>query len=132
MDYVNDIAETLVSEEEIKVKVAELGRRISEDYGDQELVLIGLLRGAIIFLSDLMRTINIPVRLDFIGIQSYGISTESGAVRLVICSRARGVLRGWMTPRRGPALAAAFERHRRKTLPGAVALSCWQKVRSDG
>jgi hypoxanthine phosphoribosyltransferase len=84
MDYVNDIAETLVSEKEIKAKVAELGRRISEDYGDRELVLIGLLRGAIIFLSDLMRAINIPVRLDFIGIQSYGMSTESGAVRLVM------------------------------------------------
>jgi len=84
MDYVNDIAETLVSEEEIKARVTELGRRISRDYGDQELVLIGLLRGAIVFLSDLMRAINIPVRLDFIGIQSYGASTESGAVRLVM------------------------------------------------
>lgn len=84
MDYVNDIAETLVSEEEIKAKVTELGQRISQDYGDQELVLIGLLRGAIVFLSDLMRAINIPVRLDFIGIQSYGASTESGAVRLVM------------------------------------------------
>jgi hypoxanthine phosphoribosyltransferase len=84
MDYVNDIAEILVSEEEIKAKVTELGRRISKDYGDQELVLIGLLRGAIVFLSDLMRAINIPVRLDFIGIQSYGVSTESGAVRLVM------------------------------------------------
>jgi hypoxanthine phosphoribosyltransferase len=84
MDYVNDIAETLVSEEKIKARVTELGRLISKDYGDQELVLIGLLRGAIVFLSDLMRAINIPVRLDFIGIQSYGASTESGAVRLIM------------------------------------------------
>jgi hypoxanthine phosphoribosyltransferase len=48
------------------------------------LLLIGLLRGAIVFLSDLMREITIPVRLDFIGISSYGASTESGAVRLVM------------------------------------------------
>ncbi len=84
MDMQNDIAEVLVSEKEIQAKVAELGRRISEDYQDHELLLIGLLRGAIVFLSDLMRAISIPVRLDFIGIQSYGASTESGAVRLVM------------------------------------------------
>lgn len=84
MDYHNDIAETLVSEARIRAKVAELGRAISDDYEGKELLLIGLLRGAIVFLSDLMRTITIPVRLDFIGIQSYGASTESGAVRLVM------------------------------------------------
>jgi hypoxanthine phosphoribosyltransferase len=50
MDMHNDIAETLVSETEIQAKVAELGRRISEDYHGKELLLIGLLRGAIVFL----------------------------------------------------------------------------------
>ena len=80
----DDIAEVLVSEEAIAAKVAELGRRISSDYEGKELVLIGLLRGAIVFLSDLMRAITIPVRLDFIGISSYGFSTESGAVRMVM------------------------------------------------
>lgn len=84
MDLLNDIAETLVSEEAIRTKVADLGRRISKDYQGEELLLIGLLRGSIVFLSDLMRAITIPVRLDFIGIQSYGVSTESGAVRLVM------------------------------------------------
>jgi hypoxanthine phosphoribosyltransferase len=84
MDLLNDIAEILVSEEAIRTKVAELGRRISEDYQSEELLLIGLLRGSIVFLSDLMRAVTIPVRLDFIGIQSYGMSTESGAVRLVM------------------------------------------------
>lgn len=79
-----DIADTLVSEKEIQAKVAELGRRISEDYAGNEILLIGLLRGAIVFLADLMRVITIPVRLDFIGISSYGASTESGAVRLVM------------------------------------------------
>ena len=84
MDLRNDIAEVLVSEEAIRTKVAELGRRISDDYEGEELLLIGLLRGSIVFLSDLMRRLTIPVRLDFIGIQSYGLSTESGAVRLVM------------------------------------------------
>jgi len=80
----NDIAEILVTEEAIKAKVAELGGRISEDYRGRNLLLVGLLRGAIVFLSDLMRAIDIPVQLDFIGISSYGASTESGAVRLVM------------------------------------------------
>jgi hypoxanthine phosphoribosyltransferase len=80
----NDIAEILVSEQEIQAKVAELGRRISHDYQDKELLLVGLLRGAIVFLSDLMRRIDIPIQLDFFGISSYGASTESGAVRLVM------------------------------------------------
>jgi hypoxanthine phosphoribosyltransferase len=84
MDLRNDIAEVLVSEEAIRAKVAELGQRISADYEGEELLLIGLLRGSIVFLSDLMRKLIIPVRLDFIGIQSYGLSTESGAVRLVM------------------------------------------------
>lgn len=84
MSMHDDIAETLVSEEEIQAKVAKLGQRISQDYGGSEILLIGLLRGAIVFLSDLMRAIKIPVRLDFIGISSYGASTESGAVRLVM------------------------------------------------
>jgi hypoxanthine phosphoribosyltransferase len=80
----NDIAEILVSEEAIRTKVVELGRQISEDYRGQELLLVGLLRGAIVFLSDLMRAIDNPIRLDFIGISSYGSGTESGAVRLVM------------------------------------------------
>jgi hypoxanthine phosphoribosyltransferase len=80
----DDIAEVLVDEEQIQAKVAELGRSISEDYRGKTLVLVGLLRGAIVFLSDLMRVIDIPVQLDFIGISSYGATTESGAVRLVM------------------------------------------------
>ncbi len=80
----DDIAEILVDQGQIEAKVAELGRRISEDYRGGSLVLIGLLRGAIVFLSDLMRVIDIPILLDFIGISSYGVSTDSGAVRLVM------------------------------------------------
>jgi hypoxanthine phosphoribosyltransferase len=84
MSLHDDIAEVLVSEEQIQAKVAELGQRISNDYKGKQLLLIGLLRGAVIFLSDLMRAMDIPVRLDFIGISSYADSTQSGAVRLVM------------------------------------------------
>jgi hypoxanthine phosphoribosyltransferase len=87
----HDIAEILVTKEAIQAKVAELGKRISDDYRVMEgctakspLLLIGLLRGAIVFLSDLMRVMDIPVQLDFMGISSYGESTESGAVQLVM------------------------------------------------
>jgi hypoxanthine phosphoribosyltransferase len=80
----DDIAEVLVSKKAIESKVAELGRLISDDYRGESLLLVGLLRGAIVFLSDLMRAIDIPVRLDLIGISSYGVSTNSGAVRLVM------------------------------------------------
>jgi hypoxanthine phosphoribosyltransferase len=84
MSVHSDIAEILVTEEEIRAKVAELGQHISADYRGKELLLVGLLRGAIVFLSDLMRAIDIPVQLDFFGISSYGANTESGAVRLVM------------------------------------------------
>lgn len=80
----DDIAEVLVSMEAIESKVAELGRQISTDYRGKSLLLVGLLRGAIVFLSDLMRAIDVPVQLDLIGISSYGASTDSGAVRLVM------------------------------------------------
>jgi len=84
MTMQDDIAEVLVSKQEIEAKVAELGKRISGDYAGEELLIIGLLRGAIVFVSDLMRALSIPVRLDFIGISSYGSATRSGAVRLVM------------------------------------------------
>jgi hypoxanthine phosphoribosyltransferase len=80
----DDIAEVLVSEEAIRAKVQELGRLISDDYRGKDLLLVGLLRGAIVFLSDLMRAIDIPVQLDFMGISSYGTGTDSGAVRVVM------------------------------------------------
>jgi hypoxanthine phosphoribosyltransferase len=79
-----DIAEILVGQEQIQARVTALGRQISEDYRGEQLLLVGLLRGAIVFLSDLMRAIDVPVQLDFIGISSYGDAVDSGAVRLVM------------------------------------------------
>jgi hypoxanthine phosphoribosyltransferase len=80
-----DIAETLIGTEELQAKVTELGRRISEDYRGRNPLLICLLRGAVVFLSDLIRSTDIPLEMDFMAISSYGDSTESsGVVRLMM------------------------------------------------
>lgn len=80
----NDIKSVLYSEELLASKVAELGARITKDYSGKELLVIGVLKGANIFMSDLVRKIDIPVQLDFIAASSYGSSTESsGVVRIL-------------------------------------------------
>ena len=76
----NDVKEVLYSEEVLKAKVKELANRISEDYKDKELLLIGVLKGANVFMCDLMREINFPIQIDFIAASSYGHSTESSGV----------------------------------------------------
>jgi hypoxanthine phosphoribosyltransferase len=80
-----DVAEILIGTEELQAKVAELGQKISEDYRGRNPLLICLLRGAVVFLSDLVRATDIPLEMDFMAISSYGNSTESsGVVRLVM------------------------------------------------
>ena len=76
----------LISEAAIGARVEELARRISRDYADAgELVLIGVLRGAFVFLADLSRRLTVPCRVDFVALSSYGDgSPSSGAVRLVM------------------------------------------------
>jgi len=79
-----DIEEVLITPEQIKQKVKELGEQISRDYKDKDLILVGILRGAFIFLADLVREMSIPVKTDFIAISSYGSSsTTSGVVRIL-------------------------------------------------
>ena len=82
--------EILISEGDIKARVQMLGAQISADYADKDdLVLIGVLKGAFIFLADLSRTLTIPRHIEFIAVSSYGFSSEqSGAVRLVMDVRA--------------------------------------------
>lgn len=80
----NEIGEVLVTEEEIRAKVRELAKRISEDYKDKELLLVGILKGAFMFLADLSRELTIPVQFDFIAVSSYGsVSKSSGVVRIL-------------------------------------------------
>jgi len=80
----NDIENVLITSEDIQAKVRELGRQISTDYADKNLLLVGILRGAFIFLADLIREMHIHVETDFIAISSYGSSTTtSGVVRIL-------------------------------------------------
>lgn len=69
--------EVLISAREIRDKVHELGTRISRDYAGEDLLLVGILKGAFVFLADLVRAISIPVQLDFLGVASYGNGTAS-------------------------------------------------------
>lgn len=82
----NSIKEVLYSEEVIANKIIELGNQIENDYKDveEDIVFIGILKGASIFLSDLVRKISIPVKLDFMAVSSYGMSFEtSGVVKIL-------------------------------------------------
>jgi hypoxanthine phosphoribosyltransferase len=78
------LGETLVTAEELQQRVAELGEEISRDYAGRSLLLVGVLKGAVFFLSDLMRFIDIPVEVDFMAVASYGSATDSsGVVRIL-------------------------------------------------
>ena len=76
--------EILLPEEKVKEKVAELGAAITRDYPDGDLVVVGVLKGAFIFMADLIRTIDRPLDVDFLEVSSYGkSSTSSGQVRIL-------------------------------------------------
>lgn len=78
------IGEILVAEDDLTRRVRELGQQVSRDYADKDLLLIGVLKGAVFFLSDLMRHIDIPVEVDFMAVASYGSATKSsGVVRIL-------------------------------------------------
>lgn len=76
----NDIQETLFSEEEIEQKVIELGRQISSDYAGKNLLVLCVLKGAFIFMSDLVKRLDIPLEIDFMAVSSYGSATQSSGV----------------------------------------------------
>lgn len=76
----NDVKEILYSEVQLNERVEELAARISADYRDKDLLLIGVLKGANVFMCDLMRKISFPIQIDFIAASSYGHSTESSGV----------------------------------------------------
>jgi len=78
------IGETLVSSEELRRRIAELGRQISDDYDGRDLFMVGVLKGAVLFLADLMRGISVPCEIDFMAVSSYGSQTDSsGVVRIM-------------------------------------------------
>jgi hypoxanthine phosphoribosyltransferase len=79
-----DVKEVLITSSEIQEKVSELGELITEDYRGERPLLVGVLRGAVIVLGDLMRNIDLPCEIDFMDISSYGTGTSSsGVVRIL-------------------------------------------------
>lgn len=76
-DINNSIGKVLISEDEIKARVAEIGGRISRDYADKELLIVAVLSGSFIFASDLVRSLTIPVDISFIYASSYADGSES-------------------------------------------------------
>jgi hypoxanthine phosphoribosyltransferase len=79
-----DISEVLVTGEQIQDKIAELAKQITEDYRGEDLLLVGVLKGAFVFMSDIARSIDLPVEFDFMAVSSYGASTKSsGVVRIL-------------------------------------------------
>jgi hypoxanthine phosphoribosyltransferase len=85
-DLEKDIAKILITREQLQERIAELGAEISRDYGGEDLLLVCVLKGGVLFLGDLMRAIRIPHAIDFMAISSYGgMRTESsGVVRIIL------------------------------------------------
>jgi hypoxanthine phosphoribosyltransferase len=78
------IGETLVAREDLQRRIVELGAEISRDYDGKDLFLVGVLKGAVLFLADLMRHIEVPCEIDFMALSSYGSQTDSsGVVRIL-------------------------------------------------
>ena len=78
------IGETLVAADDLERRVRELGAQISHDYEGRDLVMIGVLKGAVLFIADLMRELEVPCEIDFMAVSSYGSATDSsGVVRIL-------------------------------------------------
>ena len=83
-DFGRALAKLIVTEDELQGRVAALGKEITADYADRPPLLVGVLKGAFLFMSDLARHIDLPVELDFMAVSSYGSATKtSGVVRII-------------------------------------------------
>lgn len=78
----NDIEKILISEEELREKVAEVGAKITRDYAGKEPVFVGVLKGCFIFMADLMRYVDLPCSVDFMAVSSYNGTNTTGAVKI--------------------------------------------------
>jgi hypoxanthine phosphoribosyltransferase len=87
-----EIACVLITEEQIARRIKTLAREIERDFRGREMVVVSLLSGTVMFLADLIRHLNLPLRLDFMGVSSYGLGTESG--ELVFTKELRLDVRG--------------------------------------
>jgi len=83
-ELTSGVSKILVEEETLRARIAELGAEVSADYAGKDLLLVGVLKGAVFFMADLMRSIGVPCEIDFMAISSYGASTDSsGVVRIL-------------------------------------------------
>lgn len=80
----DDIDRILISEDELKTIVSEMGKKISEDYKDKDLLLVSVLKGSVVFMADLMRAVTIPCNIDFMAVSSYGSGTKSSGIVKII------------------------------------------------
>jgi len=79
-----DIRNIMISEEEIAKRVKEMGKQLTEEYRGKDLLIVGILKGCMLFLSDLVRAIDLPLTMDFMVVSSYGTATKSsGVVRII-------------------------------------------------
>jgi hypoxanthine phosphoribosyltransferase len=79
-----ELGELIVSEDELRERISQLGKQITADYAGRPPLLVGVLKGAFVFMSDLARAIDLPVEFDFMAVSSYGSATKtSGVVRIV-------------------------------------------------
>jgi hypoxanthine phosphoribosyltransferase len=84
IDQYEELSSILITQEQLKDRVKELGEEITKDYQGKDLALVGILKGSVVFMSDLMRNIELPCTLDFMAVSSYGNgTTTSGAVRIL-------------------------------------------------
>jgi hypoxanthine phosphoribosyltransferase len=85
-DYKEYLDEVLISKEDLQKRIAELGKQISQDYHDKQILMICILRGGVMFLSDLIRHVTIPVAIEFMAVSSYGSGARAsnGEVRITL------------------------------------------------
>jgi hypoxanthine phosphoribosyltransferase len=88
----NEVERVLITEKQIEKRILTLAREIERDFRGREMVVVSLLNGTVMFLADLMRHLNLPLRLDFMGVSSYGSGTDSG--ELVFTKELRLDVRG--------------------------------------
>ncbi|MBO5852438.1 MAG: hypoxanthine phosphoribosyltransferase [Clostridia bacterium] len=80
----NDVEKVLISEEELKEIIKRLGKQITEDYKDKNLLVVSVLKGSVMVMADLLREIKLPLRIDFMAVSSYGSgTTTSGSVKII-------------------------------------------------
>jgi hypoxanthine phosphoribosyltransferase len=83
-DAIDDLTEIIISEDQIRERIAELARTIEADYGDRDVLLVGVLKGAVMVMADLARELRMPITMDWMAVSSYGSGTESsGVVRIL-------------------------------------------------